>query len=118
MFKALIDLDLGVSSQRETTPLRREYLAFFYILGIDGCGCFRKRVSYGPKGGIPCNLFSMFEALIDMGMSEQRADTALRGESLSFFSMFEEMMDVGVTAKGSATSLRGRSLAIFLCLRH
>ena len=44
---------------------------------------------------------------MDVGVSTQEADTALRGEYFYFFTIIDAFMDVGVLDQGLATSLQG-----------
>ena len=50
-----------MSVQGSYISLRGKYPSFFYnVWYIEGCGCVRPRVSYGPKEGITCKVFINF----------------------------------------------------------
>ena len=43
-------------SMGQLQTLKGDHLQFFHVRVIGGCGCFRPRIIYGTKGGIPCIL--------------------------------------------------------------
>ena len=49
----------------------------------------------------------MFDALMDVGLSPQGVDTALRGEYLAIFTIFDAFTETGVSSQGGAVDLRG-----------
>ena len=74
----------------------------YYVLCVHGHGCVISRGSYGPKVGIPFIFLTIFYEFIDLGVSNQGTDMALRGHFLkTFLAMFDALNNIDVSAQGS-----------------
>ena len=79
MFCALVHVLCVVPRVRYRSKVVIPCNFYNHVLFIDGCGWVSPRGSYITKVVVPCNCFTMFDTLMDMGVSAQGSDMDLRG---------------------------------------
>ena len=90
---------------------------FNYVWCINGRGRVSTRVSYGPKRGIPCKFISMFDNIMDVGVSSQGTAIYLIGIPWTFLPCLMVVV-MGVLYQNMMGPSGRNHLHLLLCLMH